>query len=342
MSAYLHYGMISSFQLAKESLNYGSGGEKYRDELLIWRELSHHWCSKVALPQHWTAIPKWARETLVDHEQDPREVRYHWHSLRWAKTNDDLWNLCQHSLNVHGELHNNLRMTWGKQIIQWTTPRKALLMVLDLNNRFALDGRDPSSYGGILWCFGLFDRPFSPEKDIWGSIRPRTTESHRQRLDIEQYRQLIKRPPYNPVDVHVHAPAFVACLIHQAIEPYGCMMTSISETNILKMPKEFSSNHQTKLLLGSWIEAGWLIKQDDRYIWSSSGLARFSDQWASMPKVPKAPDSESPYIQLRNNKLYLAEKCPVLQYQEAMHIISTALRENSQVNQHIQMQLWAT
>ena len=23
----------------------------------------------------------------------------------------------------------------------------------------ALDGRDPNSYTGILWCFGLFDRP---------------------------------------------------------------------------------------------------------------------------------------------------------------------------------------
>ena len=28
---------------------------------------------------------------------------------------------------------------------------------IDLNHRYALDGRDPASFGGLLWCFGAFD-----------------------------------------------------------------------------------------------------------------------------------------------------------------------------------------
>lgn len=342
MSAYLHYGMISSFQLAKESLSYGAGGEKYRDELLIWRELSHHWCSKVAMPQHWMAVPQWARETLQEHELDPREDQYYWHALRWAETNDELWNLCQHSLNVYGELHNNLRMTWGKQIIQWTTPRKALLMVLDLNNRLALDGRDPSSYGGILWCFGLFDRPFKPGKRVWGTIRPRTTESHAQRLDVEKYKQLVTKLPYATVDIHIHGSRFVACLIQQAVSPYGCTITSVSNNPTLHMPEQFSTNHQTKLLLGAWIEAEWLVKQDDAYTWTSKGQTRFSEQWASIRQNPTVAEMEPPYIKINDETLYLSRECTLLQYQEAMHFISTELRRGSASTQPTQMELWST
>lgn len=37
-----------------------------------------------------------------------------------------------------------------------------------LNHKFALDGCDPSSYGGILWCFGQFDGPKGNSK-LFGS-----------------------------------------------------------------------------------------------------------------------------------------------------------------------------
>ena len=291
------------------------------------------------MPQHWMALPRWARETLEDHEQDHRENRYHWHALRWAQTDDELWNLCQHSLNVHGELHNNLRMTWGKQIIQWTTPRKALLMVLDLNNRFALDGRDPSSYGGILWCFGLFDRPFTPSKrfeEPFDPEQPIHIVSDSILNNIETWSNAL----HTAIDIQVHTPALVACLINQAIEPYDCTMTSISEVDGLKMPKHFSTNHQTKLLLGSWIEAGWLIKQDDVYVWSTSGLARFTEQWESIPKDKIVSDAEGSFIQIQDNRFHLSEQCVVMQYQEAMHFISMELKKLVTKNQATQLQLY--
>ncbi len=85
-------------------------------------------------------------------------------------------------------------MTWGKALLHWTrSPKEALELLIDLNHRYALDGRDPASYGGILWCFGLFDRPFSPEQPILGVVRPRSTQEHAARLRVEKYSQRVSR-----------------------------------------------------------------------------------------------------------------------------------------------------
>ncbi len=91
---------------------------------------------------------------------------------------------------LHGELHNNVRMTWGKAILNWTADAKsALSTIIDLNHRFALDGRDPASFGGILWCLGQFDRPFPPARPILGTVRDRSTGQHAERLDVNRYYQ---------------------------------------------------------------------------------------------------------------------------------------------------------
>ncbi|MFM7050908.1 MAG: deoxyribodipyrimidine photo-lyase, partial [Planctomycetota bacterium] len=174
MSAYLHYGMVSPMRVAREA--HAAGADKYLDELLVWRELSYHWCRHV--PEHASlhALPAWARRTLDEHRGDARTVLSA-DRLARAATGDALWDLAQRSLVVHGELHNNLRMTWGKAIAQWSaTPEQALERMIWLNDRYALDGCDPASYGGILWCLGLFDRAFSPETPVLGSVRARPLE----------------------------------------------------------------------------------------------------------------------------------------------------------------------
>jgi deoxyribodipyrimidine photolyase len=109
-------------------------------------------------------------------------------------TGNQLWDLAQRSLLVHGELHNNVRMTWGKAIPAWTaSPEAAVATLLDLNNRTALDGADPASYAGLLWCLGLFDRAFQPEIPVLGAVRPRILEEHAARLDVEGSRVLRAR-----------------------------------------------------------------------------------------------------------------------------------------------------
>lgn len=195
MSAYLHYGMVSPLRLAREAGEIRNGGAtKYLDELLIWRELAHNFCFYREDHSRWTALPDWAQETLEQHATDHRRSTYSWEELARGSTESRLWNAAQHSLLMHGELHNNLRMTWGKAILDWVeSPRVALKTILDLNHRYALDGRDPSSYGGILWCLGQFDRPFSPEQQIVGSVRPRPIDQHENRMDVDAYSRKIHR-----------------------------------------------------------------------------------------------------------------------------------------------------
>lgn len=200
ISPYLHYGHVSPFRIAREAAEEkGPGSEKFLDELLIWRELAHNFCFFHPRPDRLEVLPDWALQTLNDHRHDRREAIYAWETLAMGDTGDPLWDAAQASLRIHGELHNNLRMTWGKALLQWTrSPEVALATMIDLNHRYALDGSDPNSYGGILWCLGLFDRPFNPERKIIGRLRPRSTRSHANRLDLASYAQRVNRPAGKP------------------------------------------------------------------------------------------------------------------------------------------------
>lgn len=195
MSAYLHYGMVSPLRLAREChAMTGDGPEKYLDELLVWRELAYAFCYWHPSPTTIEAVPGWARDTLAAHERDYRTV-YSWEVLARARTGDALWDATQRSLVRHGELHNNVRMTWGKAIPAWSdNAEQALERLVDLNHRYALDGRDPASYGGLLWCLGQFDRPFTPPARILGTVRPRPTAEHLKRLDLARYTARVDRP----------------------------------------------------------------------------------------------------------------------------------------------------
>ena len=197
MSPYLHYGQVSPFRIAREAAEVGGrGAEKYLDELLVWRELAYAFCSHH--PHHDTVaiLPEWARETLAAHRDDPREV-LSWETLARGRTGDRLWDTAQRSLLGHGELHNNVRMTWGKALLGWSRDAaQALDRMVDLNHRYALDGRDPASFGGILWCLGVFDRPFTPERPVLGRVRSRSTERHARRLDVDSWRRRVEAPAW--------------------------------------------------------------------------------------------------------------------------------------------------
>jgi photolyase PhrII len=196
LSPYLHHGHVSPFRIVREAADLRSAGsEKFLDEMLIWRELSYNFCFHHDDVEALTALPEWAQSTLAAHAGDDREALYDWESLARGRTGDVLWDMAQKSLLIHGELHNNVRMTWGKAILNWTRdPDAALRLLIDLNHRYALDGNDPNSYGGLLWCLGLFDRPFEPETAVLGTVRPRPTWQHARRLDMRRYAAKIHVP----------------------------------------------------------------------------------------------------------------------------------------------------
>jgi len=147
LSPYLHYGMVSPMRIAREAAaSETAGAEKFLDELLVWRELAYNFCFFNHDLDSLAAVPDWARETLAEHESDLRPSSYSWETLARGKTGDRLWDAAQRSLLMQGELHNNVRMTWGKALLDWTpNAAAALSMMLDLNHRYALDGRDPAS-----------------------------------------------------------------------------------------------------------------------------------------------------------------------------------------------------
>lgn len=85
-------------------------------------------------------------------------------------------------------MHNYLRMLWGKKVLEWSpTPQDALKVLIELNNRYAVDGRDPNSYSGIFWVFGRYDRAWGPERPIFGKIRYMTSDSTLRKLDMKAY-----------------------------------------------------------------------------------------------------------------------------------------------------------
>ena len=108
--------------------------------------------------------------------------------LEAAATHDPLWNAAQRELVATGRIHNYLRMLWGKKILEWSpSPRAALAALVELNNKYALDGRDPNSYSGIFWTLGRFDRPWGPTRPIFGSIRYMSSDNTARKVRVKDY-----------------------------------------------------------------------------------------------------------------------------------------------------------
>ncbi len=162
--------------------------ESFLDELVTWRELGINYCSKRDDYDRYESLPAWARATLEKHARDPRNPLYSARALEAADTHDPLWNAAQRQLVREGRLHNYMRMLWGKKILEWTrSPREALEFMIDLNNKYALDGRDPNSYSGIFWVLGRYDRPWGPERPVFGLVRYMSSGSTARKLRVSKY-----------------------------------------------------------------------------------------------------------------------------------------------------------
>ena len=189
LSPWLHFGNLSIHEVLLAAREAGPEPQyaKFLDEALTWRELSHNFCH--FNPKHRTVagIPAWAREQLSRHESDPRPHLYSLEELEHARTDNELWNACQRSYLRDGWMHNFVRMLWGKPVLMWTRNATECLAVLEhLNNKYSLDGRDPNSYGGIMWTFGKFDRPFYP-RPIYGNVRYQSLRAAKGKFDVARY-----------------------------------------------------------------------------------------------------------------------------------------------------------
>jgi len=209
LSPYLHFGHISPHEIfhrvAKASTwdptklskpngkmdgfwNMGENAEAFMDQLMTWREIGFNMCWRESNYDRFESLPSWAQKTLDEHSEDDRPVTYELPQFESAQTHDPLWNAAQTQLVREGRIHNYLRMLWGKKILHWSkSPRDALRIMIELNNKYALDGRDPNSYSGIFWVLGRYDRAWGPERPIFGKIRYMTSESTQNKFHVKQY-----------------------------------------------------------------------------------------------------------------------------------------------------------
>ncbi len=165
-----------------------SSAEAFLDEAVTWRELAFNACAHLPNYGAYESLPDWARTTLEKHASDARPYVYDLSELEVGETHDELWNAAQHELLQRGTMHNYMRMLWGKKILEWSeSPRVALDHMIHLNDKYALDGRDPNSYAGIFWILGRYDRPWAPERAIFGQIRYMSSASARRKLRMKRY-----------------------------------------------------------------------------------------------------------------------------------------------------------
>ncbi len=185
MSPYLHFGQISPVWLANRiSEAGGDGAAEYLEELIVRRELACNYVEHCGDHDSFAGLPNWAQTSLEAHEDDERDDVYTASQLEAGETDDAVWNAIMGEIRERGWVHNQLRMYWGKQIVRWTnTPQHAYRTLLELNNRWFLDGRDPSSYANVGWCFGLHDQGFE-ERDVSGKLRPFTTAALKRKDDL--------------------------------------------------------------------------------------------------------------------------------------------------------------
>lgn len=191
LSPYLHFGQLSAQRLALEVRKADAPAtdrEAFLEQLIIRRELSDNYCFYNPGYDQWEGAPGWAKETLLQHTADEREYLYELSQFENAETHDPLWNAAQLQLRHSGKIHGYMRMYWAKKILEWTlSPQEALRTAIFLNDKYAIDGRDPNGYVGCQWAIcGVHDRPWTT-RPVFGKIRYMNDKGCYRKFDGKKY-----------------------------------------------------------------------------------------------------------------------------------------------------------
>ncbi|WP_300160715.1 deoxyribodipyrimidine photo-lyase [Solidesulfovibrio sp.] len=192
LSPYFHFGQLAPQRAALAALEAKArapeGADAFFEELVVRRELAENFRLHTPDGDPYEALPDWAKKTLADHADDARPYVYSPQAFEAAATHSALWNAAERQLTRTGRLHGYMRMYWAKKILEWSpTPRQALATALDLNDRYALDGRNPSGLVGVLWSVGgLHDRPWA-ERPVFGQVRYMNERGCRRKFDVDAY-----------------------------------------------------------------------------------------------------------------------------------------------------------
>lgn len=198
LSPYLHFGQISAQRSALEAnkvrKNYTQAVDTFLEEMIVRRELSDNFC--YYQPQYDSLLGawEWARKTLMEHASDKREHIYTREQLEKAQTADPLWNASQLEMVHYGKMHGFMRMYWAKKILEWTNgPEEALAITIYLNDKYHIDGRDPSGYVGCMWSIcGVHDQGWR-ERPVFGKIRYMNYAGCKRKFNVDGYISYVKR-----------------------------------------------------------------------------------------------------------------------------------------------------
>ena len=198
LSPYLHFGHIAALEVALAVRTYAAEhkliADEFLEELIVRRELAFNFSRWTPMNETLDVLPDWCRKTMTKHADDPRPVTYTFEQFLNAQTHDPLWNATQLEMLTEGKIHGYYRMYWGKKIMEWSpTLDEALRTMFRIHSIYALDGRDPNTATGILWCFGLHDRPWS-ERPIFGQLRYMSYDGMKRKTDIAAYIRQIDSP----------------------------------------------------------------------------------------------------------------------------------------------------
>jgi deoxyribodipyrimidine photo-lyase len=199
LGMYLRFGMVSPSALLHDVRRAGAdseaaqlGADAFVEELLVRRELAINHVLRTPDYGRYSSLPTWAQATLARHRNDLRAVDYDDDTLLAARSHDPYWNAAMVEMRDTGYMHNYMRMYWGKKVLEWSaSPEQAYERLLSWNNRYFLDGRDPNSFTGVGWVFGLHDRPWM-ERPIFGTIRYMNAAGLRRKADPDAYARKVQ------------------------------------------------------------------------------------------------------------------------------------------------------
>jgi deoxyribodipyrimidine photo-lyase len=191
LSPYLHFGQLGPREVALAVK--GSGREPaavaaFLEQLIVRRELAANFVWFNRAYDSLDGCERWARRTLAQHRLDVRPHLYTADEFDQAATHDPLWNAAQRQMVTTGWMHGYVRMYWAKKILEWSAdPAEAFATAVRLNDRYQLDGRDPSGYANIAWAIcGKHDRPW-PGRPVYGTIRSMSFQSTSRKFDVDRY-----------------------------------------------------------------------------------------------------------------------------------------------------------
>lgn len=195
ISMYLHFGQISALEILDTLIEKFQAREvtqeaylAFFEQLLVRRELAFNYVTyQKGYDRFESMTEPWAYITMKEHNHDDRLYLYTKQDYVTFKTHDPYFNAAMKEMVYTGYMHNYMRMYWAKKIIEWSKSfEEAYSIILELNNKYFIDGRDANSYAGVAWCFGKHDRAWT-ERPVFGKLRYMNASGLERKFDMEKY-----------------------------------------------------------------------------------------------------------------------------------------------------------